>query len=99
METNIIPTETNPDAFHVIITGISWNKNAINAYRSKKNDSELPDQFDLELPENVLNQASKPKNNFNDIVETYVYNFLTRKFGHEVYSCSIWLPPTENIGE
>lgn len=79
--------------YQVIVTGIKWDKKAIGQYYVK-NDRyvDLPSQFTLDLPENVLNQATKKKNDFNDIVESFVYNFLTRKFGHEVNNCQIWLP-------
>jgi len=93
MQENIILDETTQsNGYQILITGITWNKNSVRAYSSKKDNDELPSQFTLDLPENVLNQANKQSNDFNDIIETFVYNFLTKKFNHEVYSCSIWLP-------
>ena len=93
MQQNIIIDENiQDDKYQIIITGISWKADSIRQYMSKKDNEELPTQFTLDLPENVLNQANKPENVFKDVIETFVYNFLTRKFGHEVYSCSIWLP-------
>lgn len=78
----------------VLITGITWNKNSLSSYHTKKDDEdvELPTQFTLNIPDNVLKQAGKPRNNYYDVIESFVYNFLTHKFNHEVYSCSIWLP-------
>jgi len=77
----------------VFITGITWNKNH-GTYNSRKvvYTDDLPVQFTLNIPENVLKQAKSAKNNYYDIIETFVYNFLTHKFGYEVSSCSIWLP-------
>ena len=93
MQENIILDESiASDKYQIIITGISWKADSIRQYVSKKDNGELPTQFTLDLPENVLHQANKPGNAFKDVVETFVYNFLMRKFGHEVYSCSIWLP-------
>ena len=91
-ENIIIDDNTQNDKYQIIITGISWKENSTRSYVSKKDNEELPTQFTLDLPENVLAQANKKENNFKDIIETFVYNFLTRKFSHEVYSCSIWLP-------
>ena len=91
-ENIIIDDNTQNDKYQIIITGLSWKENSTRSYVSKKDNEELPTQFTLDLPENVLAQANKKENNFKDIIETFVYNFLTRKFSHEVYSCSIWLP-------
>ena len=95
MQENII-VDNQQENYQILITGITWNKKSMRAYASKKDNYELPTQFVLDLPENVLNQASKKENNFNDVVESFVYNFLSHKFNHEVYSCSIWLPLEKN---
>ena len=83
--------------YQVLITDVKWNKDTIKSYKTKKDNESLPDSFTLDLPMNVLNQAKKKNNVFNDVVETFVYNFLTRKFGHEVYHCSIWLPLEDDV--
>lgn len=84
---------TESDGYQILITDIKWNPTAAASYASKKADKqELPEQFSLDLPENVLNQANKKNNVFNDVIESFIYNFLTRKFNHEVYHCQIWLP-------
>ena len=86
--------ESNDNSNQILITNITWNKNAIHSH-SKQEDG-LPTQFALDLPENVVNQANKKGNNYKDVVESFAYNFLTRKFDHEVWSCSIWLPLESN---
>ena len=58
----------------------------------KDNGTELPTQMSLTIPDQVLQQARKVKNNFNDIIEQFCYNLLSRKYGKEVTSCQIWLP-------
>lgn len=90
--TSEIVNEAN--GYQILITGISWNKESTKSYRTKSDVKveDLPDQFTLDLPENIMNQAKKKNNVFNDVVESFVYNFLTHKFGHEVYHCQIWLP-------
>lgn len=98
MQNNITTVPSN--GFQILITGISWNKHTTKALSAKayiSKDEELPEQFTLDVPENVLNQAKKVNNEFNDIIETFVYNFLTRKFGHEVQHCQIWLPLEEQV--
>jgi len=55
-------------------------------------DDELPKQLLFDIPNGVLEQANKSKNNFNDIVETFCYNALFRKYKCEVNSCQVWFP-------
>lgn len=94
---NIADVDNNSqvnDSFQVIITSITWNKKSIrtNHVVQYSNDSDLPSQMTFDIPEGVLQQARGKKNVFNDVIETYIYNVLTKKFGHEVYHCQIWLP-------
>lgn len=84
----------NPDSYVITAAGIIWNKNkSENNYGKKTQISieNLPKMISVEIPDNVLENAKK-SDKFDDIIETYVYNFLTSKFGYEVYKCSIWLP-------
>lgn len=46
----------------------------------------------FDVPKAVLEQAGKNENVFNDVIEAYVYNVLTRKFGYELNRCQIYLP-------
>lgn len=71
----------------VIVCNIFWNKSQKG--RSKK--IELPDQLNLNIPDNVLNQAKKNENNFNDVIEQFVYNLMYRKYNCEVNECQIYL--------
>ena len=75
--------------YQIIVCNIHWN--TMHAPR-KVNVDELPMQLALDVPENVMNQAKKKGNVFNDIIEQFAYNLLTRKFNCEVCSCQIWLP-------
>ena len=86
--------ESNDNNNQILITNITWNKNAIHSHSKQEDD--LPTQFAIDLPENVVNQANKKGNNYKDVIESFAYNFLTRKFDHEVWSCSIWLPLESN---
>jgi len=83
-------------SYQIYVTDITWNENTIGNYRSRsdkyENVENLPKQFSLDLQDGLLAQANKNPAEFNDVIETFVYNFLTRKFGHEVYHCSIFLP-------
>lgn len=94
--------EPESESYQVIISGITWNPNSIRSYHNKRDyEGELPTQFTLDLPENKLNEALKAEKKdgeqgFKDVIETFCYDFLTRKFCHEVYSCSIWLPLEDN---
>ena len=75
--------------YEVVVANVSWSSKP---FRAMKKEGELPTQISMTIPENVLKQANKPANVFNDVIESYVYNTLTRKFGHEVWRCQIWLP-------
>ena len=83
-------TTEETTGYQVIVANIYWNSKPIG--RKTNDKEELPEQMSLTIPEQVLQQANKSKNNFNDIVEQFCYNLLTRKYGHEVNSCQIWLP-------
>lgn len=76
------------NGYQILVCNIHWNESSM--ARGKKH--ELPAQLALDIPENVLNQANKNKHMFNDIIEQFAYNLLTRKFGCEVCSCQVWLP-------
>lgn len=87
--TNMVDEKT----YQVFISSITWKKDTTGNYRVKFNKpDELPTQFTLDIPMNVVVQAEKKRDEFNDVIETFVYNFLTHKFGHEVYHCQIFLP-------
>lgn len=77
------------ESYQVLVCNIHWN---IALASNKAKINELPVQLALDIPENVLNQARKKNNNFNDIIEQFAYNLLTRKFSCEVCSCQVWLP-------
>lgn len=77
------------DSYQILVCNIHWDVSTA----SRKTDiAELPAQIALDVPENVLNQAKKKSNDFNDIIEQFAYNLLTRKFMCEVCSCQVWLP-------
>lgn len=93
IEENVLTTtkvEEDIDVgYEVVVANVAWSSKP---FRAMKKEGELPTQISMTIPENVLKQANKPANVFNDIIESYVYNTLTRKFGHEVWRCQIWLP-------
>ena len=81
--------EPSSDNYQILVCNIHWN---INSASHKTKVDELPAQLALDIPESVLKQANKKSNVFNDIIEQFAYNILTRKFGCEVCSCQVWLP-------
>ena len=96
-----IPTTDEPEAdetpgYNVVVVNMTWSKNSIRPMK-KKDSIEFPEALQLEIPENVLRQAQKKTNVFEDIIETYVYNTLTKKYGYELQHCQIWLPLTEAV--
>jgi hypothetical protein len=81
--------EVNP--FQILITNIYWNEQSFKQTRTNKNPS-FDKQITLDVPSGVLKEANKKGNEFNDIIEQFVYNLLYRKYGCEVNRCQIWLP-------
>ncbi len=77
------------ESYQIIVCNIHWD---INTASHRTVIAELPEQLALDVPENVLNQAKKKSNDFNDVIEQFAYNLLTRKFMCEVCSCQVWLP-------
>lgn len=78
----------------VIATGIIWNKTPKGQFHSYRDTlpDDLPDSFTFDLPEDVYDRvkSATSQDAANDILETFTYNFLTKKFNHEVFSCSAW---------
>ena len=97
MQSNIIIDDNaTVEGYQIIVTGITWSKDTIGKYRSKKDFSDkLPDQMTFILPEALTKNSKDP--NFNDEVETFVYNLLARRFNHVAHHCQIWLPTEEVV--
>lgn len=92
MQENIILDNSTMDAgYQVIVTGITWSKETLGKYRSKKDFSNsLPEQTVFIIPQTIVNKKDTPE--FNDIIETFVYNLLAKKYNHIANRCQIWLP-------
>lgn len=85
--------EQKNETYQVLVGYITWNKDSTLPYRSKYSEKRgLPEQMPFDIPSSVVEQARRSKDRFEDTIESYVYNALTRKFGHEVLHCQIWLP-------
>lgn len=82
--------ENTEQQYVVFVCNIHWDSKTI--YNKKNTKEELPSQMSFDIPSSVLVQANKNKKDFNDIIETFCYNLLAKKYNHEVYNCQIWLP-------
>ena len=78
----------------IIITNIKWWKG--HEIKNKVNYYDLPESYQISIPNNMLDLYKNNYNVFKDEIETFVYNFLTRKFGIEVSFCQVWLPIEKN---
>lgn len=78
----------------IIITNIKWWKG--HETKNKVNYYDLPESYQISIPNNMLDLYKSNYSAFKDDIETFVYNFLTRKFGIEVSFCQIWLPLEED---
>lgn len=97
MQENIVIDETNKqDGYQILIVGIKWSKDTIGKFRSKKDFSDkLPEQMTVVLPENIAIKENDLE--FNNLVESWTYNFLAKRFNHIANYCQIWLPLKEVI--
>ena len=77
------------ESYQILVCNIHWD---ITTASRRTVINELPAQIALDVPESTLNQAKKKGNDFNDIIEQFAYNILSRKFSCEVCSCQVWLP-------
>lgn len=82
-----ISSEQHYSKFQVFITGIKWDRKVQRQYHSKYSYEELPSQFTLDLQENVLSKAPRGSRELDYVIESYCYDFLTKKFGYEVNFC------------
>lgn len=76
---------TNENGYQVIIVNTKYGK----ILNEKIKDR--PEMSVLDIPEGILRTINK-KNVFEDNVESFVYNTLTKKYGAEVSHCQIYLP-------
>lgn len=89
-----IEEEQQHIGYQVLVCNIAWSSKRNS--RTKNSNEELPNQLSLDIPTAVLSQAKKSKNEFNDIIEQFIYNLLHRKFGRIANRCQIWLPLEED---
>ena len=82
---------TTENTYQVLVCHMHWVPSPTKA--NKKNGLDLPEQMTIDVPTAVLQQANKNKSCFNDIIEQFTYNVMTKKFGgYELRHCQIWLP-------
>ena len=83
----MIESEMGKDA--VIAVNIKYSKNSMDGKPSKRKN--LPDTFVLDLPERITQLPDKSDQKYLDLIETFVYNTLSKKFQTNVEYCQIWI--------
>lgn len=83
----MIESEMGKDA--VIAVNIRYSKNSMDGKPSKRKN--LPDTFVLDLPERITQLPDKSDQKYLDLIETFVYNTLSKKFQTNVEYCQIWI--------
>lgn len=91
-QSKLMETQLEEEKYQVVVCNIYWSSSAKTYQARRDYRDSLPAQMSIDIPKQVLEQAKKDSNSFNDIVEQFCYNLLARKFGREVNSCQIWLP-------
>lgn len=74
----------------LVIANIKWWSSHI--LNNKSKNKELPTIFSVDIPQNIRLLKDTDNQQYLDAIESFVYNFLTRKFGVEVSFCQIYLP-------
>ena len=72
--------------YQILISNIKFGGKVLN---SKIKDR--PTDAVLDVPEGILRTKSD-KQKFEDTIESFAYNTLSRKYGKEVSYCQVWLP-------
>ena len=73
----------------VIVVNIAYANISMDGTLSRKKN--LPKFFILDLPERITQLPDKTDGKYFDLIETFVYNTLTKKFQTEVDYCQIWI--------
>jgi len=78
--------EGSENGYQIQVVNIAWGRDV--GERKKK---EKPSETVLDVPEEIVKHQKNPTK-FMELIETFTYGLLTRKYGAEVYSCQIYLP-------
>ena len=73
----------------VVVVNIKYARISMDGSISEKKN--LPEFFVLDLPERITQLPDKNDQKYYDLIETFVYNTLTKKFQTEVENCQIWI--------
>lgn len=73
----------------VIVVNVKFARKTREGKNTKRS---MPDSFVLDLPERITMFEDKNSQQYLDLIETFVYNTLSKKFQTDVWSCQIWLP-------
>ena len=83
----IIETQLKENS--VIVVNIKYAKISRDGTTSKRKN--LPEFFVLDLPERITQLPDKSDQKYLDLIETFVYNTLSKKFQTDVEYCQIWI--------
>lgn len=81
--------ETSISENAVIVVNIKYAPLSMDGRSSRKKN--LPESFVLDLPERITQYENKDSQKYIDMIETFVFNTLTKKFQTEVNFCQIYL--------
>lgn len=73
----------------VIVVNIRYARIGRDGTTSKRKN--LPEFFVLDLPERITQLPDKTDQKYLDLIETFVYNTLSKKFQTDVERCQIWI--------
>lgn len=80
----------NPNVAYIVNIKYFSDRN-LKPTKKRKNKDELFDNYILDIPPKIFDMREKKKDIYLDIVETFVYNTITKKTGREVSHCQIYL--------
>ena len=73
------------NGYQILVVNIKYGKELNKKIKNR------PDMTMLDVPESIVKLVSD-KVKFEDSIETFAYNTVTKKYGAEVNYCQVWLP-------
>lgn len=75
------------DGYQIQVVNIKYGREL----NTSKKIKEKPEMVVLDVPEEILKNKNKGQK-FLDMIESFAYNTVTRKYGAEVHICQVYLP-------
>ena len=86
IEDNMDAAGESKDGYQITVVNIKYGN------EFSKRSKDRPEMVTLDVPEALLKMKDEDGEKFLELVESFAYNTVTRKYGAEVTHCQIYLP-------